>query len=589
MDKPTPLSAQDDQALGQSTDQSVEPVNDFQTVYNDLQVYVKQPVAEWDHDYLETALSKLQLLIAQEEERMQDEDETPAATEGQSITHYKGLLKALQQSVREQWQALEQEKAAEEQANLDKKWAIVQDIKTLTETSERISPALKRIKELQSAWRTTGNVPTHAFQQLRNAYNYEVDRFFYTISIYRDLRDLDLQKNGQAKQELVEKMKALQEEPSIRRTEIMVKALQEEWEEVGPVPHNDWEALRDAFYTATDAVYARIQLHYDGIRKQLDHNLQAKQQLLGRAKQLSGLDLKSPAKWNDKTNEILHLQQEWKAIGRVPREHNEAIWEQFREACDTFFSRKRQFFAQAKAQHENAKQQKEAILQQAINWKDSEDWKSATDALIKLQADWKAAPAADRATEQRLWDAFRSACDAFFERKKEHFAAQSAEQKENAKLKKALVKTIEESSLPQVHNKALEQLKAWAKEWHSIGHVPRRDMQAINQAFKKVMDDQYASLKKEKTTKGTAQYQAKVELMAEMPNNKQALNKELNFLKNKIRRLEGERQQFEDNLSRFRITTKDSPLVKEVKAQQAKIDAEIERLQKQLSIVEKAF
>lgn len=562
---------------------------DFEEQQQQLQQLLQAPVGEWNTEEIEQQMTQLQAYVSQEEERWQEAEGEEADQQKEQLSHHKGQLKALQQLYKEKEAAFEAEKAAEEQANLDKKWTIVQEIKQLTATSERISPALKRIKELQSEWRQTGNVPAHAFQQLRNAYNYEVDRFFYTISIYRDLRDLDLQKNLTHKQELVQKMEELASEPSIRRMEMMVKALQEEWEEVGPVPHNDWDGVRDAFYKATDTVYEKIQAHYDAIRGQLEENLKAKQQLLVQVKQLSGLQLKSPKKWGEKTDEILQLQKQWKEIGRVPREYNEAIWEQFRGACDNFFNRKRQYFADLKSQQEEGKTKKEALLQKAQAWKDSEDWKPATAALIQLQKDWKEAPAADRATEQKLWDTFREVCDAFFERKKAHFAEQEEVQKQNAETKKALIATVEQFTPSDDRKQDFEQLKTWAKEWHAIGHVPRKQMRQINDAFKKALDAQYAKLKGDKAEKNAAQYKAKVDLMAEMPDNKRALGKERNFLRGKIRRLEEELRQYEDNLSRFRITTKDSPLVKDMQGRLAKIEGQIEKIQQQLDIVEDAM
>lgn len=565
------------------------PTIDFEAVWQQVSDAMKQPVADWDLEQVEQRLGQLQDYIAHEEEQVQEAEEETIAEKKASISHHKGQLKALQQQYDDKWTAYEAAKAAEEQDNLDKKWAIVQEIKALIETAERIGPAFQKIKELQDQWRSIGNVPAHAFQQLRTAYNYEVDRFFYTISIYKDLRDLDLQRNLSAKQELVEKMKALAQEPSIRRMEMMVKALQEEWEEVGPVPHKDWNEVRDAFYKATDAVYARIQTHYDGVREQLQENLEKKQQLVNQAKQLSGLQLKSPKKWAEKSDQIIALQQQWKTIGRVPREHNESIWQAFRQACDTFFERKRAYFKDLKAKQAEGKAQKEALLNKAKAWEGSEDWKAGSQALIQLQKDWKEAAAADRATEQHLWETFRKLCDDFFERRKAHFAEQEVVQKENEEKKRALIETVKGFAPSSDRKQDFDQLKTWAREWQSIGHVPRKNMKEINEGFKKALDAQYAKLKTEKAEKGATQYKAKIELMAEMPDSRRALSKERNFLRGKIRKLEEELRQYEDNLSRFRITTKDSPLVKDMQGRLKKIESQIERLEKQLELVEEAM
>ena len=76
----------------------------------------------------------------------------------------------------------------------------------------------------------------------------------------------------------------------------------------------------------------------------LEENLAKKLQLVKRAQQL---------RWapeaREAANEAKELQAEWKAIGPVPRERSDALWKEFREACDKIFAN----VASAKARAES--------------------------------------------------------------------------------------------------------------------------------------------------------------------------------------------------------------------------------------------
>lgn len=565
----------------------VEGDQDIEALIQRITHALRQPEKE-ELDQVETMLDQLESYVGQVEEQLQDKEEEERATLRDRLKHHQGQLSALQAQYTEAVKARNAAIAAEQQANLDTKWRIIQDIRDLISTSERIQPALQRMRELQSEWRKTGNVPEHAFQQLRTSYAYEVDRFYYTISIYRDLRDLDLQKNLEIKKDLVQQMEALQQEPKIKRQEMMVKALQEEWEEAGPVPHDQWEPLRNAFYAATDAVYANIKAHYDSIRQHMADNLEKKQKLIHSAKQLSGLELSSPKKWNEKTQQILALQKEWKTIGRVPREHNERIWKDFRAACDRFFEGKRAFFKALKTKHAEGKAIKEQLLARAKPWATSEDWKAGTQALIQLQQQWKDAPPADRATEHALWEAFREVCDAFFERKKEHFAAQKEKQSENEQAKRALLAAMAAYQPGADKKETLKQIKQWMQQWKSIGHVPRKSMEALNSDFKKQMDALYKHLDLSKAQKGKIDFANKVELLAGRPDARKQLSRERQQLRQKLRKQEADLQQYRDNFNRFGVAGKTSPLVEEMRKKITQLEAQIARTQEQLAIIDQA-
>jgi hypothetical protein len=103
---------------------------------------------------------------------------------------------------------------------------------------------------------------------------------------------------------------------------------------------------------------------------------------------------------------------------------------------------------------------------------ESDDWKNATDSLKKLQEQWKAVGSADPRDEQKLWQRFRSACDVFFSRKKEHYSGIVNQQDENLKQKIALLEEIESTELSGNKGNDLAWLKSFSERWHAVGYVP---------------------------------------------------------------------------------------------------------------------
>jgi hypothetical protein len=148
-------------------------------------------------------------------------------------------------------------------------------------------------------------------------------------------------------------------------------------------------------------------------------------------KEILELDLSQSNSWNKWTEEVLKLQEEWKTIGWVKKKENEEIWQEFRGLCDLFFTKRSTYFESRKEVYEKNKTAKETIINDAKTLQDSSDWKLATEGIKKLQDKWKQVGGADPKEEQKLWQRFRSACDVFFQRKKEHFGELTGIQEEN--------------------------------------------------------------------------------------------------------------------------------------------------------------
>ena len=89
---------------------------------------------------------------------------------------------------------------AKREENLVTKKAIIEELKALVEKDEDASASFPAFRELQNRWREAGPVPVNAYRDINDTYQFYVEKFYDMVKISRDLRDLDFQKNLEAKE-----------------------------------------------------------------------------------------------------------------------------------------------------------------------------------------------------------------------------------------------------------------------------------------------------------------------------------------------------------------------------------------------------
>ena len=296
--------------------------------------------------------------------------------------------------------------------------------------------------------------------------------------------------NRQRKEDLCRRAEELSESSEWKNTAEAVKALQAEWKTVGPVvPRDDDQALWTRFRAAGNRFFERRNEHFDRVEKEQKENRRRKEDLCQRAEAL----LADTSNFKTTAEAFKALQAEWKSIGPVlPRERNTALWERFRKANDQFFDRRQSHLEQLGRDQEENLRRKLELCEQAEALRDSEDWRAAADGFKALQAEWKTIGPAPKEHHESIWERFRAAADAFFERRKEHFGQTEKEQKENLRRKQALADQAERLSTSLDFKATTEALKALQAEWRTIGPVPRDKADALWERFRGANDRFFA-------------------------------------------------------------------------------------------------
>ncbi|MCC6181723.1 MAG: DUF349 domain-containing protein [Bacteroidia bacterium] len=460
----------------------------------------------------------------------------------------------------------EDAKLATEQAkNLTIRKEIIAKINDLSQVSENIGAAIKMLVELQGQWKNTGAVSTHKYKEIQAEYSRAIEEFNYKLNLSKQLQEHDLKRNYELKTEILEKLRSLKELTNAKEIERLIKVYRNDWEEIGPVLNEKWDELKGSYRLALDEVYSKLKSHYNSIEEEKEANLNSKTELLNKALSiLSKSESASATVWNNLTNELITIQNEWKTVGRTHAKENDKLWADFRDTCDAFFDKKKIFFEGHHEKLTSIKAQKQALIAKANELNQSTDWQKTGLALIKLQEEWKKTPHAG-GDETKLYNQFRSACNHFFDAKKAHFETLDAGYEENLKAKEAFLVKLNEFTFSDDQNANYAALKQFSTDWNALGLVPMKDKKRINDAFYNKLDEMYEKLNLSTNEKFMLQFKSKLERFVNSENPEQLLRKESDYLKKQIDEINNRIKTYDNNLGFFKLSSKGSnPLMKEV-------------------------
>ena len=461
--------------------------------------------------------------------------------------------------------ALDSKKAIQSE-NLKQKRSLIARLKDLIANEEHIGAAFNAYKEIHEAWKLIGEIEREKRAEVQAEYSKLLEDFFYNMKIYRELKEHDFHRNEQVKLEVIQKIKDLASNESLRDIEGLIKTYQNEWDEIGPVNKDRWEVIKESYLEVVRSVYERINKFYEDKRAVQADNIEKKQILLSKAIELNSSisEVKTIKDWDEKTQELLSIQEYWKQIGFGPKKENEEVWQLFRTECDSFFAKKKAFFDELRSGFDAIVTQKEQIISQANQLKESTDWKKTSEQLVALQKKWKNLGNAGQKNEQRLWKDFRSACDAFFNAKQGFYDEQDKLNETNLVAKRQLISKIQEYVIAEDKQQALADLKEFTNTFNAIGHVPMKEKDGIYTDFKTAIDNHYKSLNLEGEEKEKVLFQSKIETLKSSPNAGKLLDREKADLRKQIDILKQDVIQYENNLGFFANSKGANDLKKEV-------------------------
>lgn len=497
-------------------------------------------------------------------------------------------VKHLIEKYRERKSDFNKVQEAEKIENLRKKYEIIDKIKELVNREESINKTFHEFRTLQNEWHSTGIVPQNALKDLWENYHHNVEIFYDYIKINKELRDLDLKKNLEAKVLLCEKAEELLLEPNPINAFRFLQDYHNQWREIGPVPPESKNEIWERFREATSQINKR---HHEYFEKQKDEqrrNLEAKIALCQEVEAINQLEIKNFREFDEKADKVVAAQKMWRTIGFAPKKQNNKVYQRFRDACDAFFEKKRAFYADNKETQQNNLQKKIELCIQAEALQESTDWKVASDTLIKLQKEWKEIGPVPRKQSEKSWKRFRKACDHFFERKAAHFSQLDTSYEDNLKAKNAVIEELENFEPGPDVQAAFERLKELQRKWTEIGFVPFGMKDEITNRYRNALNREFDKLKIADEDKSILKYRNKLENLRANPKSSRKIRNEREKFFTRIKQLESDIVLWENNIGFFTKSPNADTMIREVREKIENARKMIKMLEEKVKMIDQS-
>lgn len=469
----------------------------------------------------------------------------------------------------------------DKESNLKRKNEVLDEIRKLVD-SEETNTSINIIKNLQSEWKSIGQVPGQHAKTLWANYNALLDRFYDNRSIYFELKELDRKKNLEAKLELCSKVEGLDSLENVKNAVHQLNDFHEEFKHIGPVPKEEQDALWDRFKAASDKIYEKRKGFYDELKSKLSENVALKMAIGDEVQAFTQFDSDKISDWNKKTKQVLELQKKWDTTGGLPKEQAKEVNKHFWSNFKKFFSNKNEFFKRLEAERQGNLQLKLELLKKAEELKESTEWDKTAKDLKNLQQEWRNIGPVPEKNRNEVYLKFKAACDAFFENKRSGSSGQTAEYQENLEKKEKVCSMLE--AYVNSDDIALDEVYGLLDQYANVGFVPKESIDSIHKRFDAVIEKLLGF--EELTEEQRAEIEIKVQInkLKNSPHGTQKINRKEQSIRRKISELENEIGTYKTNMDFFAASKNADKLKDELKEGIEKAENEILSLRQQLKI-----
>ncbi|NOR75129.1 MAG: DUF349 domain-containing protein [Draconibacterium sp.] len=295
--------------------------------------------------------------------------------------------------------------------------------------------------------------------------------------------------NLKLKYEVIERIKGLiNSEESINKTFNDFRYLQDEWRRIGLVPQSKMKNLWDTYHFHVENFYDYIKINRELRDLDLRKNLEIKIKLCENAEEL----LIEPSIIKA-FNNLQKFHEQWREVGPVPREQKDNIWERFKASTSIINKKHQDFFESRKDEQKKNLNAKTALCEKVEEISISEissyrDWDEKSKELVELQKVWRTIGFAPKKDNNKIYERFRTACDKFFDAKRDFYAKNKEIQQNNMQLKIDLCVQAEALKDNDDWKKTTQDFINIQKKWKEIGPIPRKHSDNVWKRFRAACD-----------------------------------------------------------------------------------------------------
>ena len=301
--------------------------------------------------------------------------------------------------------------------------------------------------------------------------------------------EAEKEKNLQVKLGIIEELKELvNSDETLNHTFTKFRELQQRWKETGIVPLQNVKDLWETYNLHVENFYSFIKINKELRDLDLKKNYEQKVTLCEQAEAL----VLEPSVV-EAFHKLQKLHDEWRETGPVANEYKEVLWERFKAASSRINKQHQEHFEALKGEQVRNLELKtelcaatEELAAQPLTTR--KEWNRASDRLLEIQKTWKTIGFAPKKDNNRIYERFRTACDRFFEAKRQFYAGMKTEMEHNLQLKIEICEAAESLMNSEEWKKATDELIALQARWKQIGAVSRRHSDAVWKRFRAACD-----------------------------------------------------------------------------------------------------
>lgn len=419
-------------------------------------------------------------------------------------------------------------------------------------------------------------------------------------------------KNLEERQSIIERLKNLYTNSEVGTNLFReIRLIKEDWKKAGQVAKSEFKILNNNYFHHLNQFYQMLDLNKEYLGQEYAHNLETRQHIIERAKQLENEPVVQKA-----LNELQYLHKLWKEEAEpVAEEFREKTWEEFKEISNKIHARKGELTAQLEVSQQENLSKKEEIIAAIKGFSEPGQnnhnfWQNAIKKVEELRSEFLKIGSVPKKLSNQNWNDFKVTLREFNAKKNEFYKGLKGSQQTNLEEKLKLIQTAKDNMLSEDWETTVPLFKKLQEDWKKIGHVPRnmankvwddfrdacntffdnfRDKnKATNDNWKDNYNQKFKILEELKTIGEDESSVLRIEALktawnniGKVPKDKLSINTEFNkVLKEKLKLNKiNEFELKEEGLSENQLTDK----ARKLKSQISDLEAEILKLETNLS------
>ena len=472
--------------------------------------------------------------------------------------------------------------------NLEKRRAIIEGIKNLIDEEENIGTTFKKFNQFQDDWKNTGSIPHDAYNIVWEDYRLHVQNFYDYISLSKELRDKDFERNLEFHNKIISRAKELADEPDVHKALRELQELHRMWkEDTGPVAKEMRDPIWDEFKAASDVIHERRRAYYEERDKQAVVNQTIKENINTELATIVERGGDSHKAWQDSLTEVNALRELFTSTGGAPKAVNNELWNQFRTVTREFNKVKNDYYKGLKQEQQDNLDKKMELIKVAEEHSEAGNFQESLNTMKRIQADWKKIGHVPRKDSDRIWKRFQKACNKFFDQKNAQRKADSKEEVENYEAKLEVYNEIKEL-LPKDDQEAMKaEVQELMDKWSAIGRVPHSKRQ-LQEKFEKLVKAKFIASGMTAVDAEMLKYSNKLESLKD--GDDRDFTNERFYLRKRRDEIQDETRQLENNLQFINAKDDKNPFLVQQRKNIASLKKELDVIkekQKQLNILQR--